>query len=93
VTALAACGVDTAALRWSRGRVAVSCLDWTERRAHLGGALGAALTAQLVQLGWIERGAMRRSVRVTPAGQAGLADAFGWADPAGQSDPGPDQPA
>ncbi|HUY47893.1 MAG TPA: hypothetical protein VMV92_19545 [Streptosporangiaceae bacterium] len=38
---LAAFGVDVAALRRSRRRFAVSCLDWTERRAHLAGALGA----------------------------------------------------
>jgi DNA-binding transcriptional ArsR family regulator len=82
--ALAACGIDTAAVRRSRRRFAVSCLDWTERRAHLGGALGAALTAQLLRLGWIERGAARRSVRVTPAGHTGLATSFGWRDPAGQ---------
>ena len=86
--ALAACGVDTQALRQSRRRFAVSCLDWTERRAHLGGALGAALTARMLQLGWIERGASRRSVRVTPAGQSGLAATFGWQDPAGQRTPG-----
>lgn len=92
-TALAGCGVDVTALRRSRRRFAVSCLDWTERRAHLGGALGAALTAQLLRLGWIERSAMRRSVRVTPAGQAGLASTFGWEDPAGHSAPGPDQQA
>jgi DNA-binding transcriptional ArsR family regulator len=91
--ALAACGVDTQALRRSRRRFAVSCLDWTERRAHLGGALGAALTARMLQLGWIERGASRRSVRVTSAGQSGLAATFGWQDPAGQRAPGAGQPA
>ena len=56
-------------------------MDWTERRPHLNGALGAAITARLLELGWIERAAHRRAVRVTPAGQAGLTTTFGWAWP------------
>ena len=61
-----------------RRRSAGSCLDWTQRRPHLSGALGAAITARLLELGWIERGPARRAVRVTPAGQDGLAETFGW---------------
>jgi hypothetical protein len=45
------------------------------------GALGAAVTARLLELGWIERGARRRAVRVTPAGREGLTTTFGWAAP------------
>lgn len=71
-------GVDVAAVLSSRRRFAGSCLDWTQRRPHLNGALGAAVTARLLQLVWIERGRSRRSVRVTPAGQDGLARTFGW---------------
>jgi DNA-binding transcriptional ArsR family regulator len=78
---LAAFGVNAASLRHSRRRFAGACLDWTERRPHLNGALGAAITARLLGLGWIERGARRRAVRVTPAGQEGLAVTFGWAWP------------
>jgi len=78
---LAAFGVDVASLRHSRRRFAGACLDWTERRPHLNGALGAAITARLLGLGWIERGARRRAVRVTPAGQEGLTATFGWAWP------------
>ncbi len=51
-----------------------------QRRGHLNGALAAAITARLFELGWIERGgpdARRRSVRVTPAGAGGLACIFG----------------
>jgi len=76
--ALAAFGVDVAEVRRARRRFAGSCLDWTQRRPHLSGALGAAITARLLQLGWIERGRLRRSVRVTPAGLDGLARTFGW---------------
>ena len=53
------------------------CIDWTQRRGHLNGALGAAITARLFELGWIARGARRRSVLVTAAGAPGLADTFG----------------
>jgi DNA-binding transcriptional ArsR family regulator len=67
---LASFGVDVAAVLRSRRRFAGSCLDWTQRRPHLNGALGAAVTARL-QLTWIERGRSRRSVRVTrPVGTA-----------------------
>ncbi len=49
-----------------------------ERAPHLGGALGAAITARLLGLGWIERGTRRRAVRITRAGRDGLAATFGW---------------
>ena len=77
--ALAAFGVDVSAARRSRRRFAGACLDWTQRRPHLSGALGAAITARLIDLGWITRGPGRRAVRVTPAGRAGLTETFGWA--------------
>ncbi len=54
--ALGEFGVDVPALRCSRRRFAGACLDWTQRRPHLNGALGAAITARLLDLGWIERG-------------------------------------
>jgi DNA-binding transcriptional ArsR family regulator len=71
-------GIDVAEARRARRRFAGACLDWTQRRPHLNGALGAAVTGRLLQLGWIERGPSRRAVRVTEAGQHGLAAAFGW---------------
>jgi DNA-binding transcriptional ArsR family regulator len=70
-------GVDVDAVRASRRRFAGHCLDWTERRPHLNGALGAAVTASLVDLGWFERGTSRRSLVLTEKGHAGLADVFG----------------
>jgi DNA-binding transcriptional ArsR family regulator len=82
---LEAFGVHVFSLRRSRRRFAGSCLDWTERRPHLNGALGAAITARLLERGWIERGLHRRAVRVTPAGRQGLAATFGCADHAGQA--------
>ena len=60
-----------------RRQFAGECVDWTERRGHLNGALAAAITARLFELGWIERGSRRRNVRITAAGGAGLAGTFG----------------
>ena len=70
-------GLNIAELRRSRRHFAGSCIDWTQRRGHLNGALAAAITTRLFELGWIERGQRRRSVRVTPAGVEGLACTFG----------------
>ncbi len=49
-------GLNVGALERTRRRFAGACLDWTERKPHLNGALGAAMTARLLGLGWIERG-------------------------------------
>jgi hypothetical protein len=79
VDRLASAGVDVAEVRCARRRFAGSRLDWTQPRPHLSGALGAAITARPLQLGWIERGPARRAVRVTPTGRESLAEAFRWA--------------
>jgi DNA-binding transcriptional ArsR family regulator len=49
------------------------CMDWTERRPHIAGALGAALLDRFIALGWLRRAAEGRAVIVTSAGQRGLA--------------------
>ncbi|HUG86394.1 MAG TPA: hypothetical protein VMM13_17640, partial [Euzebya sp.] len=51
-----------------------TCLDWTERRSHLGGILGAELCHQLVERSWITRAPHNRAVSVTPAGVQALHD-------------------
>ncbi|WP_113699516.1 ArsR/SmtB family transcription factor [Nonomuraea lactucae] len=73
---LAGLGVDVAAARAARRRFAPECLDWTERRAHLGGALGAAVTGALLELGWYVRGPVPRAVTLTDVGRGGLAALF-----------------
>jgi DNA-binding transcriptional ArsR family regulator len=78
---LAGFGVDVVQIRQSRRRFAGACLDWTQRRPHLNGALGAAVTGRLLELGWIERGPSRRAVLVTGSGRDGLAATFGWSAP------------
>jgi len=70
-------GVDLEAARQERRRFATACLDWTERRPHLGGALGAALWAELVSRGWIVRRPGTRAVVVTAAGTRGLRRTLG----------------
>ena len=75
--ALGSFGIDVAEIGRSRRSFAGECIDWTQRRGHLNGALGAAIAARLFELGWITRGPRRRSVLVTAAGTQGLADTFG----------------
>ena len=48
------------------------CMDWTERRHHLAGGLGAALSAEFARRGWVRRQEGSRIVTVTSDGQAGL---------------------
>lgn len=53
-----------------------ACLDWTERRPHLAGKLGAALAKQFLARGWIERQRDSRALTVTPAGKRQFRDKF-----------------
>lgn len=71
--ALERLGVDVEATQAQRRQFACRCLDWSERRDHLGGALGAALAQELQARKWIERRKHTREVRVTAAGEEGLA--------------------
>lgn len=73
---LAGFGIAPASPR--RGRLFCRpCLDWSERRPHVAGVLGAALCTRCFELGWIRRRAGVRAVEVTPLGWQGLADRFG----------------
>jgi DNA-binding transcriptional ArsR family regulator len=74
---LAGFGLDLDVLEHGSRPLTRACLDWSERRHHLAGALGAALCTELLGRAWIERLPERRAVRVTPAGARGLAEAFG----------------
>ena len=53
------------------------CLDWSERRPHIAGRLGAALACRCFELGWIARQRDTRAVAITEAGRAGFAERFG----------------
>ena len=56
-----------------------ACLDWSERRPHLAGALGAALAAHALEKNWVQRIPGHRAVMMTPAGRAGFITDFGFA--------------
>jgi DNA-binding transcriptional ArsR family regulator len=53
------------------------CLDWSERRLHVGGVLGAALAARCFALDWIRRGDGSRAVSLTRTGERGFRETFG----------------
>lgn len=59
-------------------RAGKACNDWSERRSHLAGKLGVALTRRLFELGWIERTNVARAIRVTPLGQEELSARLGF---------------
>ena len=69
-------GVDVEAAEGQRRHFARCCLDWSERRPHLGGALGAALAERLMAAKWLKRDRKSRKVVVTAAGEAALPEAF-----------------
>ncbi len=71
-TYLAEMGVDVEVARASRRRFANGCLDWSERRSHVAGALGAAICDAFLDRRFVERRRASRSLRVTPAGGAWL---------------------
>ena len=69
-------GVDLSALT-TRRHFCRLCLDWTERRPHIAGAVGAALTKRYFDLGWTERMKHSRAVIVTAMGKRGFSETFG----------------
>jgi DNA-binding transcriptional ArsR family regulator len=72
-----ALGVDPSAVEPGRRRLAFECLDVTQRRPHLAGALGDAITDSLEQRDWIERDPEARVIHVTPRGRRGLRRVLG----------------
>jgi DNA-binding transcriptional ArsR family regulator len=69
-TTFARLGVDIAAVRPGRQRLAFECLDATERAPHLAGALGDALAAALIDRGWVVRDG--RAIELSRRGATGL---------------------
>ena len=70
-------GVDVGSLERGRRPLLRGCLDWTERREHLGGALGAALAMHLLERDWIRRERGSRALLVTREGRTGLSRTLG----------------
>lgn len=75
--ALTKLGMDIAHARTLRRRFACACLDWSERRPHIGGALGAALLDIALQRRWVIRDLDSRALRLTPGGRRDLRTRFG----------------
>jgi DNA-binding transcriptional ArsR family regulator len=63
-------GIDLDALAGERRPLCKSCLDWSMRRSHLAGGLGAALFSRIGELGWAARARNSRAVVFTKSGEA-----------------------
>lgn len=74
---LRASGVEIDALRRMRRRFAYACMDWSERRPHIGGAVGAALLSVALKKKWVTRELDSRALRLTRAGRTELRLRFG----------------
>jgi DNA-binding transcriptional ArsR family regulator len=70
-------GIDLDALQGSRRPLCKTCLDWSARRSHLAGTLGAAMLARLTDLKWAQRDPGNRIVTFTPKGESQFAALFG----------------
>jgi len=69
-------GLDLDELTRKRRSFSHACLDWSERRYHLGGALGHGLLTQLLNLEWITRVPSIRAIKITEKGRAGFKEVF-----------------
>jgi hypothetical protein len=74
---LAEFGIDLSALNSTGRDFCRPCLDWTERRLHIAGSVGAALTERCFDLGWTERARRSSAVIVTASGKHGFLETFG----------------
>ena len=69
-------GIDLTALKRKRRSFSHACLDWSERRYHLAGALGCELLNQFFNLGWLLRVPSIRAIKVTEEGKIGFKEVF-----------------
>jgi DNA-binding transcriptional ArsR family regulator len=70
---LASWSIDVGELRSARRSFARRCLDWTERRDHLAGAVGAAICQRFLETKWIRRDRHSRAIHVSAEGERELA--------------------
>lgn len=76
-TAMLELGIDLTALHAQRRRFACGCLDWSMRRPHLAGALGAALLNSAICKEWLTQDLDSRALALTPKGRRALVTRFG----------------
>jgi DNA-binding transcriptional ArsR family regulator len=74
---LSSMGIGVPQLRTVRRRMACACVDWGERRPHVGGAVGAALLSAVQRLKWVARDADSRALRITAVGEREFLRRFG----------------
>ncbi|MBH5316719.1 winged helix-turn-helix transcriptional regulator [Paenibacillus sp. GSMTC-2017] len=68
--------IDVEQVKKKRRSFSHKCLDWSERRHHLAGALGTALLERFLALNWIERIPGTRAIKVTCEGEKGFKEVF-----------------
>ena len=66
---IAELGIDASAVRSQKRAACRVCMDWSERRHHLAGAVGAALLARIIELGWAVRDKSSRAINFRPHGE------------------------
>jgi len=69
-------GLDLDDLKRKRRSFSHACLDWSERRYHLAGALGEGMLTHFLSLGWVTRVPSIRAIKVTEKGRAGFKEVF-----------------
>ena len=74
---LAGFGIELVPNRRYQRAFCRACLDWSERRPHIAGAVGAALLGRVLDLAWVERRRDSRALTITAAGREGFAESFG----------------
>lgn len=70
-------GIITAEIKTNRRTFAKPCLDWSERKHHLAGSLGASLLDKMLSLDWLRKTRNSRAIVITSKGQLELRDKFG----------------
>lgn len=75
-SALEGLGIDINTARQTRRRFACACMDWSERKPHIAGALGAALLSLMLKRAWLERDLDSRALSVTREGESAFKRLF-----------------
>ena len=70
-------GVDVSSLKKARRVFCRPCLDWSMRKPHIGGAVGAAIARRLLDAGWLRHARKSRVLHITPEGGRQLHEWFG----------------